>query len=315
MLPRVAALGVSLVLLAGCGAQGDVPPEPTAAPTVPGSAGRTVGAEDAGTAFGVLGELDDAWKLRDCAKVLFLTTAAENELGGRGCEATRNGRPVPARATYRDSEFFLPDRPDERPWFVALAREPDPAYIVLVQEDDRWRVAYGPLKLTTAPPELDADVTTRVVPTEDPEDGVRARLAPQKHLTFLSDRYGLTGIRFPSGDPVRSLLTELTKKPATVRPDRLSHEIQLIPDDTRALALADGGALVFHSLKILHTQKTTSRKLAHPLFGTTLAKAFTGTSTPKSLHTTEVVQLATKVTPDGKLTTVAISRGLADITL
>ncbi|MFC6080814.1 hypothetical protein [Sphaerisporangium aureirubrum] len=310
---RLAALGVGLVLLAGCGSQSDIPPAPTVAPTAAGS-GSTVGTADAGTAFGVLKELDDAWKAKDCAKVLFLTTAAENELGGRGCEATRNGRPVPSRPAYGDTDFFLPDRPQEHPWFVALARDPDPVYVVLVQEDSRWRVAYGPLKLLTAPPKLDADVTTRVVPTEDPDDGVRARLVPQKHLAFLSDRAGLTGIRFASGDPMRSLLTELVKKPTTVRPDRLSSEIQLIPDDTRALALAGGGALVFHSFKIFYTQKTTAGKLSHPLFGTTQAKAFTDSSTPKSLHATEIVQLATKVTPDGKLTTIASSRALADLT-
>ncbi|MFC4586556.1 hypothetical protein [Sphaerisporangium corydalis] len=273
-----------------------------------------MGPDDAEKAFGLLKELDDAWKKRDCTKVLFLTTSAESELGGRACEATRNGRPAPPSLDYSDVDYFLPDRPAEHPWFVALARKPQPSYFVFAYEEDRWRLADGPVRITGKAPELDADQTTRVVPTDDPDDGVRARLVPQKHLAFLSDRFGLSGVRFSSGDPMRALLTELVKKPATVRPDRFSSDVQLVPADARALGVKGGGALVFHALKIYYTQKTGARKLAHPLYGAAAVRAFTGKGSLKVQHTAEVIMLATRVDPDGKLTTVAMTRGLADIT-
>ncbi|WP_248961841.1 hypothetical protein [Sphaerisporangium perillae] len=315
MLRRLVALGIGVALLTGCGAESGGSPATAAGPTTDTApAARTLGQGEATTAFGVLEELADAWKKRDCDKILFLTTSAASELGGRACEATRNGRPVPARVDYGDVEYFLPDRPEEHPWFVALARKPQPSYFVFAYEDDRWRLANGPIQLVGDAPVLNADETTRAVPTDDPEDGLRARLVPQKHLAFLSDRAGLSGVRFASGDPMRNLLSELVKKPSTVRPDRLSYDFQLIPGETRALGVGGGGALVFHAIKIMYTQKAHSRKLAHPLFGADAVRVFTGKASPATIHVTEVVLLATKVAPDGKLTTVAMSRGLADIT-
>jgi hypothetical protein len=273
-----------------------------------------VGPEDAATAFGLLKELDDAWAKHDCAKILFLTTAAEAELGGRACEASRNGRAIPARVDYSEVQYFLPDRADERPWFVALAGKPHPSYFLFVREEDRWRLAYGPIRLVGDAPTLDADETTRAVATDDPQDGLLARLVPQKHLAYLSDRAGLSGVRFASGDPMKGLLSELLQKPSTVHPDRLSYDLQLVPEETRALQVSGGGALVLHALKIVYTQKAASGKLAHPLFGADAVRSFTGKSGLAAIHAGEVVVLATKVASDGKMSTVAMTRGLADIT-
>ncbi|MEV7967274.1 hypothetical protein AB0O34_15005 [Sphaerisporangium sp. NPDC088356] len=314
MLRRLVALGLSAALLTGCGAQADGQPDRTATPKAVAAPAQTVGPDDAATAFALLKELDDAWKKHDCAKVAFLTTSAEGELGARACEAVKNGRPAPAPLDYSKVDYFLPDRAAEHPWFVALAHRPHPSYFLFAREEERWRLAYGPIRLLGDAPELDAQQTTRAVPTDDPDDGVRARLVPQKHLAFLSDRAGLSGVRFATGDPMRALLTELTKKPGIVRPDRLSSDVQLVPSETRALGLVDGGALVFHALKIMYIQKTGARRLAHPLFGADAVRAFTGKAGVKAIHASEVVLLATKVTADGKLTTVAMTRGLADIT-
>lgn len=314
MLRRLVALGISVALLAGCGAQSDGQATRTPEPDAVTTPARAVGPSDAAAAFALLKELDDAWKKRDCAKVLFLTTSAESELGGRACEATRNGRPAPVPVDYGDVEYFLPDRADERPWFVALARKPQPSYFLFVNEEDHWRLAYGPIRLVGDAPKLDADQTTRAVPTDDPEDGVRARLVPQKHLAFLSDRAGLSGVRFASGDPMSALLAELVRKPSTVRPDRLSSDVQLVPGESRALGVSGGGALVFHALDITYTQKAGSRGLAHPLFGAGAVRAFTGKPDLTAIHVSEVVVLATEVGPDGKLRTVAMTRGLAAIT-
>ncbi|MDH2423979.1 hypothetical protein [Sphaerisporangium sp. TRM90804] len=313
MLRRVLALGIGLMLLVGCGARVEGQPASTT-DRRKATAARTVGPGDAESAFGVLAELDEAWRKRDCAKVRHLTTAAENVLGDRACEATRHGRRVPSRPEYGDVRFYLPDTPDDVPWFVALASEPHPAYFLLVREDDRWRVAYGPVRLVGEASDLDADVTTRVVPSDDPDDGVAARLVPQKHLAFLADHVGLSGVRFPAGDAMKDLLAELVKKPSTVRPDRLSSDVRLIPGETRALALADGGALVFHALEILHTQKSGSGKLRHPIAGTADMRAFTGKPSQPSLHVTEIFMLATEVDPDGGLRTVAMTRHLSDVT-
>ncbi len=275
---------------------------------------RTVGPDEAAAAFGLLKDLDDARKARDCTKILFLTTSAASELGGRACEATRNGRPVPPPVAYDDVVYFLPDRPVEHPWFAALARRPRPSYFVFAYEQDRWRLAYGPIRLLGKAPELDTEDVTRVVPGDDPEDGLRARLVPQKHLAFLSDPAGLSGVRFASGDPVEDLLAELVKKPSTVRPDRLTCDVQLVPGEVRALGLKGGGALVFHAIRIVYEQKGSGR-LAHPLFGADAVRRFTGRSGPATTHTTEVVMLATEVGTDGRMTTAALTRGLADITL
>ncbi|GGK65579.1 hypothetical protein Sme01_24200 [Sphaerisporangium melleum] len=318
MLRRLVATGVSVALLTGltgCGAGSGGGPTP--APDESTSAAvptRTLSQSEAATAFELLKELDYAREKRDCEEVLFLTTSAASELGGRACEATRNGRPVPARVSYEKVEYFLPDRPQERPWFVALARKPQPSYFLFAYEEDRWRLAYGPVRLVGKAPDLEADHATRAVPTDDPEDGLRARLVPQKHLAFLSDRFGLSGVRVASGDPLRALLTELVRKPAGVRPDRLSYDVQLVPGETTALGVGEGGALVFHAVKIVYTQRARSGRLAHPLFGADAVRAFTRSARPKTIHVSEIVQFATRVGADQKLTTIAMSRSLADIT-
>jgi hypothetical protein len=271
----------------------------------------TIGVDDAATTFGLLRQLDDAWARRDCAKVVSLTAPAESELAGRACEATRNGRPVPA---YGDVDYYVPEAPGGQPWFVALAHRPSPSYFLFGYDEGAWRLSLGPIRLTGEVPELDVDENAHAVPTDDPEDGVRARLVPQKHLAYLSDPAGLSGVRFSSGDAMSSLLAELVRKPPEVRPDRLGIDVRLVPGETRALTLSRGGALVFHALKIVYRQRARARKLAHPVFGAATVRAFTGKASPTNITATELIVLATRVASDGKMTTVAMRRQLADIT-
>lgn len=261
---RPFALLLGLCLVTACGSAPAAQGSPAVASPSPGRA-DTVAAE---AAFGLLGQLDEAWRTLDCAAVEHFTTWAENVLGGRACEATRNDRPAspPGRPPSSDSkapdlgeysapEFFLPAEDD---WFAALATKPSPAYFVFVREDEIWRLAAGPIPLVDEAPSLASDVTPA------PETAVKARLVPQRHVTYLTDPAGVSGVRFPSGDPVRDLFSATTEKQADVR---------LVPGPTRALALADGAMLVFHALEI---------------------------------DASDHAVLATRITPGNKLSTVAI---------
>ncbi|RCG27871.1 hypothetical protein DQ384_25425 [Sphaerisporangium album] len=316
MLRRLAALAIGVVLLPGCGARDDGPPVGTPSPANVATSAPTVGPDEAATAFGLLRRLDDAWSGKDCAEVAFLTASPESGLGGRACEATRNGRPVPASLAYGDVDYYIPGALGGRPWFVALAHRPHPSYFLFEHDEGRWRLALGPIRLVGDAPELDVDETqaAHAVPADDPEDGVRARLAPQKHLAYLSDPAGLSGVRFASGDAMTRLLAELVRKPSQVRPDRLGVDVRLVPGETRALALAGGGALVFHALQVVYSQRARTGKVAHPVFGAAAVRAFTGKASPKTVTATELILLATTVAPDGRMTTVALRRTPADIT-
>ncbi|MBB5624717.1 hypothetical protein [Sphaerisporangium krabiense] len=313
MLRRMAAPAIGVVLLlAGCGAQGDGPLTGAPSPTRP--APPTIGADEAAAAFGLLTRLQDAWASRDCAEVAALTAAAESELAGRACRARRNGRPAPASLAYEDADYYVPDEPGDRPWVAALAHAPDPAYFLFTEEQDAWRLAYGPIPLTRDAPRLDAAETVRAVPADDPEDGLRARLVPQKHLAYLTDPAGLSGVRFAARDAVTRLRDELAGEAARVRPDRLDVDVRLVPGETRALALEGGGALVFHALTIAYRQRGRRGEVDHPLFGAAAVRHFTGKTHPRTLTATELIVLATEAGADGTMRTVALRRSLADIT-
>ncbi|GII75468.1 hypothetical protein Sru01_04500 [Sphaerisporangium rufum] len=305
-------------LLAGCGAQAAEPPAERAAPaTVPTTGGgfaRALNLADARSAIGVLAALRDAWRRRDCDKIQFLTAAAAGELGGRPCQAAREGRPAPANPDWTDVRLFIPTGADDRPYVVALARRPRPAYFVFARAEDRWRLAYGPVEVVREAAEPDADQESRVAPPLAGGDVLRARLAPQKHLAFLADPAGLSGVRFAADDPVRDLRDELARRPGKVRPDRLEVAVRVLPDDPHALPLPGGGALAFHAVKIIYIQRATGRRLAHPIFGRDAVRDFTGKASPAKIEVTELVTLATKVAADGRLTTVGMTRALAGIT-
>ncbi|MEV0148126.1 MULTISPECIES: hypothetical protein [unclassified Nonomuraea] len=240
------------------------------------------------SAFGVLTELDEAWRRRDCAAVAGLTTWAEKPLGGRACKGTRNGRP----ALYSEPEFFLPE---EGGWFAALARKPSPAYFVFVLEDGRWRLGAGPIPARGKPVRPgDAGVTA------GQDLATQARLVPQRHLTYLTDPAGVNGVRFPSGDPVRGLLDEIVRRPAQVRPDRLAIDVELVDGPPRAVALSDESMLVFDVVRLTYRQRPKAGRAAlrHPLKGL-------------SPEGTELVELASVLTAADGLTTVGVRRGPA----
>ena len=54
------------------------------------------------------------------------------------------------------------------------------------------------------------------VPTDDPSAGVKARLAPQRYLAYLTDPAGVSGVTFPKGDAIRGLFGELVQRPQKV---------------------------------------------------------------------------------------------------
>ncbi|MDP9846531.1 hypothetical protein [Streptosporangium lutulentum] len=263
-------------------------------------------------AFAVLKQLDDAWQKRDCAAVERLTTWAESTLGGRACKATRNGRPAPARKRYTKPEFFLPDAADQDRWFVALARKPDPAYFLFVNEGDNWRVGAGPIPVRGE----SREPIEGAVPTDDPSTGVKARLAPQRYLAYLTDPAGVSGVSFPKGDAVRELSDDLFRRPEKVRPDRLTADVRLVVGPQRALLLPDGGALVIHALEIEYRQKARPGRssLSHPIYGRGDLRGFTGKAKPAALTGTEVVLVATEITGGTKMSTIALRRGLAALT-
>lgn len=272
----------------GCGGttSGQVAP-PEDPPSTPASAQR-VDKATAEQAFGLLLKLEQAWEQQDCAAVDDLTAGAENTLGGRACEATRNGRPAP-----RDPEFFLPD---DSTWFVALAEK---AYYLFAQDGGRWRLAAGPIPLFGEAPEHAGDASP------PPGSGVRAKLVGQRHLTFLTDPAGVSGVRFPKDDPISDLLAELTARPERVKPDKLKVDVELVGEPARALALANGSMLVFHALRIVYAQTPGSKG--------TLVKPIYPKAGPDSLTATELVLLATEVDPKNNLTTRALRRDLADL--
>ncbi|WP_031170931.1 hypothetical protein [Streptosporangium roseum] len=309
---RLLALLLGLSVTAGCGARAagqDTPREPVSAPR---TSVRAVEPAEAAQAFKLLGRLDDAWRKRDCQTVGKLTTWAENTLGGRACEATRNGRPAPARKGYSDAEFFLPATAGADRWFVALARRPHPAYFLFVHEGDDWRLAAGPVPVRGEPREPAGGA----MPAEDPGAGVGARLAPQRYLTYLTDPARVSGVNFPKGDAARELFDELVRRPRKVRPDRLTSDVRLLVGPQRALPLPDGGALVIHALEIEHRQRAGPGRssLSHPIYGRDELRGFTGKGRAAGLTGTEIVLVVTEVTGGGKVSTVAARRSLAALT-
>lgn len=305
---RLFALFAGLSLMAaGCGTVGADKAAPTGDPPSPPASAARVDPATAEKTFALLADLDEAWRQRDCAAVADLTAWAEKTLGGRACEATRNGRPAPTRKTYADPEFLLPDDGD---WFAALAREPEPAYFVFVLEDGRWRLGAGPIPVTGKLPGHGKDAAP------DPDTARRARLVPQRHLTYLTDPVGVSGVRFPASDPVRTLLDELTGRPDRAKPDRLAVDVELVDGPTRALALPGGSMLVFDALRLVFHQRPAAGRttLSHPLYGPADLKAFTGKPRPAEVTGTELVILASEITTANKLKTIALRRTLADLT-
>ncbi|MEU4536118.1 hypothetical protein AB0G15_14760 [Streptosporangium sp. NPDC023825] len=309
---RLLALILGLSMMTGCGAGSETPgTAPETGPSREASAG--VELAEASRAFALLGRLDKAWRDRDCATVGKLTTWAERALGGRACEATRNGRPAPARKSYTDVELYLPGVDGQDRWFVALAREPDPAYFLFIQEDGEWRLGAGPIPVLG---EI-REPTEGAVPADDPDTGVRARLVPQRYLTYLTDPAGVSGVTFPRGDPVRDLFDDLVRRPLSVRPDRLTADVRLLVGPQRALLMPTGGALVIHALEIEYRQRARQGRssLARPLFGRADLRGFTGRTRAAKLTGTEVVLVATVIGGSGsKLATTGLRRGLATLT-
>lgn len=309
VLRGITALGLGLVLLAGCGTEGvrETPP------VVASPATAEVARADAEAAFASLADLADAWKQEDCAKIEYLTTGVESTVGGPVCAAAREGRAAPGMHGAEDPEFLLPAGQDgeDGAWFAVLAREPHPAYFVFVQADGRWRLGAGPIPVVGKAPAFDDEVQDAAA---QPSSAVGARLAPTRHVAFLTDPAGVSGVRFASGDPMRDLLAELVRAPAKVRPDRLTTDVR-IEGPARALALPGGGSLVFHALRVVFTQRPGSGRssLAHPRYGTADVRAFTG-GTPKTVTGSEILVLATKVGKDNTMRTVGMRRVLAGIT-
>ncbi|MFI7031118.1 hypothetical protein ACIBK1_20625 [Microbispora rosea] len=316
MLRRLTALGLGLVLLAGCGTEGlrETPAEPGA--TSPATVEITTA--DAQAAFDGLGDLSDAWKDRDCAEIEQLTTGVESTIGSRLCAAGRS----PGSTAYRDPEFLLPAREDgeDGAWFAVLARKPEPAYFVFVRADGRWRLGAGPIPLVGKAPDVGGGADGEVIDAAaDPDTAVGARLAPTRHVAFLTDPAGVggdgvSGVRFTSGDPMRRLLVELVRAPGRVRPDHLSTDVR-IEGPARALALPGGGSLVFHALRVVFTQKPGSGRssLGHPRYRAADVRAFTG-GAATTVTGGEILVLATRVAKDATMTTVGMRRVLADIT-
>ncbi|MFE0147206.1 hypothetical protein ACFWY5_08685 [Nonomuraea sp. NPDC059007] len=312
-MPRqlIALLAGLSMATAGCG--GTSPPPAAGPPSETPSTAQRIDEATAARTFASLAGLDEAWRERDCAAVAAATTWVEKTLGGRACAATRNGRPAPARTAYSEPAFLLPE---EGGWFAALATEPEPAYFVFVHAGDGWRLGFGPVPITGNPPDTTPPGATPPGATPggssggapDPAIVRRARLVPQRHLTFLTDPAGLSGVRFPEADPVRKLRDELAAKPARVRPDRLTVDVELL-DTPRTIGTAGGSMLVFHTLRLTFHQRGD----AHPLYGKADLRAFTGKSGLDRLSAVEIVSLVSELTPDNKVRTVGSRRDLADV--
>ncbi|MFG1963841.1 hypothetical protein [Nonomuraea sp. NPDC049028] len=271
------------VMAAGCGTTGVATVAPPEDPTSAPAAAHSVDTATAEQAFQLLGQLDQAWKRRDCAAVAELTTWVERTLGGRACEGTRNGRP----ALYSEPSFFLPGEGD---WFAALASKPSPAYFVFLREGGRWRLGAGPIPARGAAPETPTTIT--------PDAGLisQARVVAQRHLTYLTDPAGVAGVRFPAGDPVRGLRDELAALPGRVRPDRLDIDVELPEQPTMALPLSADTMLAFDALRVVYRQrpKAGASALAHPL-----------------KKDAEIIVLASVIKAAEGLTTVGVRRGPA----
>ncbi|WP_405088733.1 hypothetical protein [Microbispora sp. NBC_01389] len=308
---RVLLAVVLVVFLAGCGTESarELPADPGEASAPMAEIARA----DAEAAFGGLGDLAAAWKDGDCAEIERLTTWAEKAIGSRVCAAAREGRAAPGFGVPKNPEFLLPAHEDgeDDPWFAVLARKPTPAYFVFVRTDGAWRLGAGPIPLAGDAPEAEGEVVDAAA---GPGSWVGARLVSTRHVAFLTDPAGLSGVRFASGDPMRGLLGELVRAPRRVRPDRLSTDVR-IEGPARALALPDGGALVFHALRLVFTQKPGPGRssLAHRRYGAADVRAFTG-GAPKTVTGAEIVLLATRVGADNRMTTVGMRRVLAGIT-
>jgi hypothetical protein len=314
VLRRITALGLGLALLAGCGNEGFGQTSRSRGGADGASAVSVTKAQAEG-AFATLGELKDAWKRRDCAKIASLTAWAEGALAEHACEAAANGYEPPVLGEYGGVDYLLPSAgPDDEngAWFVALARDPEPTFFVFVQAGGRWRLGAGPIPLVGKTPRFAVDVKPA---EDDPEIAVQASLVPTRHVAFLTDPAGVSAVKFSSSDRMRDLLSDLVRAPAKVRPDRLAVDVE-IEGPAYALVLADGGALVFHSLKVVYTQKPGSghSSLSHPRYGTADVHAFTGTSKPEAITGGELLMLATEVSKDNEMTTVGIRKALAEIT-
>ncbi|HUR02742.1 MAG TPA: hypothetical protein VM347_09390 [Nonomuraea sp.] len=271
------------VVAAGCGTPGVATVAPPEDPASAPASAHSVDTATAGQAFQLVDRLDKAWRRGDCAAVAELTTWVEKTLGGRACEATRNGRP----ALYSDPTFFLPGEGD---WFAALAGKPSPAYFVFLREGGRWRLGAGPIPARGATPETPTTIT--------PDAGLvgQARVVAQRHLTYLTDPAGVAGVRFPPGDPVRGLRDELTRLPEQVKPDRLDIDVELPEQPTMSLILSADTMLAFDALRIVYRQRPKAGKaaLAHPL-----------------KKDAEIVVLATVISAAKGPTTVGVRRGPA----
>ena len=315
MLRRITALSLGLALLAGCGNESFGQTSRSRGGSSDGASAVTVTKAQAENAFATLGQLKEAWKKHDCTKVAYLTAWAEGTLGAHACEAAKNGYKPPELREYGGIDYLLPaagSGEEAGTWFVALAHDPEPAFFVFVQAEGRWRLGAGPIPTVRKTPQFDVDAKSA---DDDPGIAVQASLVPTRHVAFLTDPAGVGAVKFSSGDQMHDLLHELVQAPAKVRPDRLSVDVQ-IEGPSYGLVLADGGALVFHSLKVVYTQKPGSGQssLAHPRYGTADVRAFTGGSRPKAITGSELLVLATEVSKDNQMTTVALRRALADIT-
>ncbi|WP_327087439.1 hypothetical protein OIE66_34700 [Nonomuraea sp. NBC_01738] len=226
-------------------------------PSAPASAQR-VDAATAARAFALLADLEAAKARGDCAAVADLTSWAAKTLGGRACEATRNGRPARAPA---DPVYLLPVAGD---WFAVLAKTPDPAYYLFTKEEGRWRLAAGPVPVLSGEPPAQAA-------TAEPDEALvrRARLVPQRHLTYLTDPAGVNGVRFPAKDRLHALRASLAEQAA---------DVELLDSPPFHLPLADGSMLIFDALSV-------TRKKAR-----------------------ELVVLGSVLSAGNKLTTVALAR-------
>ncbi len=147
-----------------------------------------------------------------------------------------------SRFDYTEPEFYLPSRRTSgKPWFAALAREPEPAYFVFTQAKGGWRLALGPVPVPKDAPG-GARHRRRRAHRRRQSQG-HPGLVSQRCLTYLTDPTGVNGIRVSSGDPMRELRDEITRSAAKYRPDRVSVDVRLVTGaPAHSLALPDGAS-------------------------------------------------------------------------